>query len=115
MIGFDLKRERRGETSYVIAVAGEVDLYTAPGLERELLAAIDEGGREIAIDLGDATFIDSSFLGVLLGGRRRLSSCGGRLIVFCDDRNMRRVFELTGLDRVFPIETHDRSNGHPSR
>lgn len=104
MIDFAVDLVRRGETSYVVALAGEVDMYTAtPAFERELLAAIEAGAQEIVIDLSEATFVDSTFLAVLLSGHRLLESRGGRLTVSCDDPNLRKVFEITGLDNVFQL------------
>jgi anti-sigma B factor antagonist len=103
--GFRVNTERIDDTTAVIAVAGEVDLYTAPELKRELLAAIEQGVRRIVVDLSEATFIDSTTLGVLLSGVKRLRPVGGELAVVCTDRNIRKIFEITLLDRVFSI--HD--------
>jgi anti-sigma B factor antagonist len=57
----------------------------------------------VIVDLTDATFIDSTTLGVLIGAVRRLRANEGRLSVVCNDRNVARTFELSGLDRVFDI------------
>lgn len=92
-----------GGRQYVIALAGEVDLYTAPQLKQELLQTIEAGARRVVVDLNDATFIDSTTLGVLLSGVQRLRPRGGELAVVCTDRNIRKIFEITLLDRVFPI------------
>jgi anti-sigma B factor antagonist len=106
--GFRVETERIDERTAVIAVAGEVDLYTAPELKRELVAAIDQGVRKVVVDLSEATFIDSTTLGVLLSGVKRLRPLGGELAVVCTDRNIRKIFEITLLDRVFSIHD-DRS------
>jgi anti-sigma B factor antagonist len=109
-LAFSVKREELGGRRYAVALAGEVDMQTAPEFERELLATIEQGARELVIDLTSASFIDSSFVHVLLDGQRRLRSCGGRLSIVCGDRNLVRVFEITGLDRIFsihsPLERH---------
>lgn len=89
----------------VVALAGEVDLYTAPAFERALAVLLDEGARELVVDLVAATFVDSTFLGVLIGAHKRLARVGGRLSVVCADPKLAKVFAITGLDRVFPI--HD--------
>jgi anti-sigma B factor antagonist len=108
--GFRVDTERIDELTAVIAVAGEVDLYTAPELKRELVAAIDQGVRKVVVDLSEATFIDSTTLGVLLSGVKRLRPLGGELAVVCTDRNIRKIFEITLLDRVFTIvDTRDEA------
>jgi anti-sigma B factor antagonist len=101
--GFRVNTERIDDGTAVIAVAGEVDLYTAPELKRELLAAVEQGVRRVVVDLSEATFIDSTTLGVLLSGVKRLRPLDGELAVVCTDRNIRKIFEITLLDRVFSI------------
>jgi anti-sigma B factor antagonist len=87
----------------VIALAGEVDLYTAPNLKEELVRMIDEGARHMVIDFTETSFIDSTTLGVLVSGLKRLRLKDGRLALVITDRNILKIFEITGLDRVFSI------------
>ena len=106
---FSVSSEQVKDGVYVVALAGEVDLYTAPEFKQELLAVIGEGdqAKQVVVDLTSATFIDSTTLGVLVGGVRRLRPSGGQLSLVCNDRNITKIFEITGLDRVFAI--------HPTR
>jgi anti-sigma B factor antagonist len=102
-MNFDIKTERLNGDAYVIALSGEVDLYTAPEFKQQLLEVIGQGGREIVVDFTDTTFIDSTTLGVLVGGVKRLRPNGGRLSLVCNDRNITKIFEITGLNKVFDI------------
>ena len=102
-MNFDIKTDQLDETSYVIALAGEVDLYTAPEFKGQLLDVIAKGAREVIVDFSDTTFIDSTTLGVLVGGVKRLRTNDGQLSLVCSDRNITKIFEITGLDRVFTI------------
>lgn len=102
-MNFDLKTEQIDGETYVISLAGEVDLYTAPELKQQLLEVIEEGAGAVVVDLSDTTFIDSTTLGVLVGAVKRLRTTDGRLSLVCSDRNISKVFEITGLDRVFEI------------
>jgi anti-sigma B factor antagonist len=86
-----------------VAVAGEVDLYTAPALKTALRETIDTGARNVLVDLSRATFIDSTTLGVLMGAVKRLRPVGGELAIACRDPNIRKIFEITLLDRIFNI------------
>jgi anti-sigma B factor antagonist len=102
-MNFDISTEPLGDDAYVISLAGEVDLYTAPEFKQQLLDAISQGARHVVVDFTDTTFIDSTTLGVLVGGVKRLRSNDGQLALVCSDRNITKIFEITGLDRVFTI------------
>ena len=111
-MNFDVKTEKLSDQQYVIALSGEVDLYTAPEFKQQLLEVIDQGGRDVIVDLTNTTFIDSTTLGVLVGGVKRLRTNEGQLSLVCNDRNITKIFEITGLDRVFTIyETRDAAIG----
>jgi anti-sigma B factor antagonist len=102
-MNFDIKTEQLSDDSYVISLAGEVDLYTAPEFKQQLLEVIGQGGKQVIVDFTNTTFIDSTTLGVLVGGVKRLRTNGGQLSLVCSDRNITKIFEITGLDRVFQI------------
>src|SRR5512132_4390220 len=87
----------------MIALAGEVDLYTAPEFKQQLLEVIGQGAKDVVVDFSETTFIDSTTLGVLVGGVKRLRTNDGQLSLICSDRNITKIFEITGLDRVFTI------------
>jgi anti-sigma B factor antagonist len=102
-VNFDVKTDKVDDATYVISLRGEVDLYTAPEFKQQLLDVISEGGKDVVVDFSDTTFIDSTTLGVLVGGVKRLRAQEGRLSLVCSDRNITKIFEITGLDRVFTI------------
>jgi anti-sigma B factor antagonist len=92
-----------GDGVSAIAIRGEADLSNAPDLKEALADAIGVGTRGVLIDLTDATFIDSTTLGLMVGAVKRLRTSGGELAVACDDPNIRRIFEITLLDRTFRV------------
>ena len=102
-MNFDITTEQLGEGRHVISLSGEVDLYTAPEFKQQLLEVISQGAETVVVDLTNTTFIDSTTLGVLVGGVKRLRPNGGQLSLVCSDRNITKIFEITGLDRVFTI------------
>jgi anti-sigma B factor antagonist len=89
--------------AHVVAVSGEVDLFTAPEFKQRVMAPIGAGIDHVVVDLMETTFIDSSSLGVLIGAHRRLKSRGGRLVVACDEESIIKTFRITGLDTVFTL------------
>jgi anti-sigma B factor antagonist len=102
-MNFDIKTEQLGDRTYVISLTGEVDLYTAPEFKQQLVEVISQGAQEVAVDFSGTTFIDSTTLGVLVGGVKRLRANDGQLSLVCSDRNITKIFEITGLDKVFTI------------
>ena len=103
-MNFEIKTEPLSDHAFVVAIAGEVDLYVAPELKQQLLEVIGRGATQVIVDLTDATFVDSTTLGVL--DRRRPAPAGERRRgsrSSAATATSRRSFELTGLDRVFAI------------
>jgi anti-sigma B factor antagonist len=100
---FAILRRRLGNGTFVVAASGEVDLYTATELERALASSVTEGAAQLVVDLSGATFIDSTALHVLLPAARQLERAAGELIVVVPDPNVRKVFEITGFDRLFAV------------
>jgi anti-sigma B factor antagonist len=100
---FNVETMRIGGDTVLLALEGQVDLHTAPELRDQLVSAIEDGAVNVVVDLSDTTFIDSMTLGVLLGAVKRLRPRGGQLRVVCSDPNIRKIFEITLLDRVFAL------------
>lgn len=97
---YGILRERSGEDVFVVSLAGEHDLYTAPMVQEELRSVIAAGARTIVVDLTKTTFLDSTMLHVLLGARNELRDAG-RLLLVTNNATVKRVFEVTGIDRFF--------------
>ncbi len=102
---FSVTSERPSDSTAVLIVSGEVDIYTAPQFKEQMLELLDSGVTDLVVDLTEVTFIDSTALGVLIGGVRRVNSAGGAMALVAVSRPVRRVLSITGLDRVFSI--HD--------
>jgi anti-sigma B factor antagonist len=102
-VNFQINDESIDGDTHVIELGGEVDLYTAPEFKERMVQVIEDGKKHLVVDLSKATFIDSTTLGVLVGGVKRLRPSGGSLALVCTDQNISKIFEITGLDRVFPI------------
>jgi len=88
---------------HVLAVRGEIDLFTAPELKQVLAESIEAGRVRIIVDLTETTFLDSTALGVLIGAVKRLRSRDGALAIVNVDENIAKTFEITGLDQIFTI------------
>jgi anti-sigma B factor antagonist len=100
---FSLSEENLDEQRHVVAVTGEIDLFTAPELKAVLSEAVEAGRTRIVVDLTETSFLDSTALGVLIGAVKRLRSRDGVLTIVNTDPNIAKTFEITGLDQIFTI------------
>jgi anti-sigma B factor antagonist len=111
MAAFEVDAVASGPHAIVI-VRGEIDAHTAPTLRDRLMELVTDGIDRLVIDLRDVTFIESVGLGTLVAARKRLRPFDKSLCLVLDGGQgvLRRTFEITGLDRVFPIhETVDEA------
>ncbi|HEY3605778.1 MAG TPA: STAS domain-containing protein [Sporichthyaceae bacterium] len=89
----------------VVSVGGEIDVYTAPKLREQLVDLINAGQYHLVVDMEDVEFLDSTGLGVLVGGLKRVRAHDGSLRLVCTQERILKIFRITGLTKVFPI--HD--------
>ncbi len=100
----DLRLEvsERGDWS-VIEVGGEIDVATAPRLREQLIALVNDQRYRIVVGLEGVDFIDSTGLGVLISGLKRVRTHGGSFALVCTEPRILKVFEITGLLAVFNV------------
>jgi len=87
----------------VIALSGEVDVYTSPRLKQEMVDLLNRGTVKLVVDLSAVEYLDSTGLGVLIGGLKRARERDGDLRLICDNLRILRIFEITGLTKIFDI------------
>ena len=102
-VQFQVSQERAAPETEVIAVGGEIDIFTAPDVRRAAVSAIDEGAKRIVLDLSQTTFLDSTGLGVIIGLSKRVRPAGGDVLIVNTDDGIARTFEITGLSEIFRI------------
>ena len=87
----------------VITLAGQLDIHTSPGFRDAMGKALRTGAERVMVDAQKVTFMDSSGLGVFVGGERQVRRGNGRLAIACDDPTVMRAFEISGLRRVLTV------------
>ena len=100
-------REVDGTT--FVAVGGEIDVYTAPKLRDKITELVGDGVFNIVIDMESVEFLDSTGLGVLVGGLKKVRAHDGSLELICTQDRLLKIFRITGLAKVFVI--HDSADG----
>lgn len=90
--------------SCTIKVSGEIDVSNADSLRDALNDLTGNKTTEaITIDMTEAPYIDSTGIGVLMGGAHQAKDAGKSLRVVCPHANILRVFEMLGVDKELDV------------
>lgn len=87
----------------IIALSGEADVYTSPTIKQQIVDLLNNGTTKLIVDLTNVEYLDSTGLGVLIGGLKRARERDGDLKLICDNVRILRIFEITGLTKIFDI------------
>ena len=100
---FQTRTERIADSTYVVSVIGEIDLFTGPRFESALLGALDGGAVELVVDLSECGFMDSTGIRILLSINEQFDRSRRPVAVVTDDPKVRQVLELTGVDTIIGL------------
>jgi len=89
----------------VVDVEGEIDIHTAPRLRELLTDLVSQDNYHLVVNMEKVEFLDSTGLGVLVGGLNRVRAHDGSLDLVCTQERILKIFRITGLTKVFGI--HD--------
>jgi anti-sigma B factor antagonist len=87
----------------VVELEGEVDINAARQFEEALSQGISDGATRVIIDFAKVSFVDSTALGVVVGGVKTTKAQGGTLGIVCCEENIRGIFETTRLDEILDV------------
>jgi anti-sigma B factor antagonist len=100
----DLKLDHHNKDGIeIVDVEGEIDVYTAPRLREMLIDLVTNGNHQIVVNMEKVEFLDSTGLGVLVGGLKRVRAHDGSLDLVCTQERILKIFRITGLTKVFGI------------
>jgi anti-sigma B factor antagonist len=108
--------EQHGDVA-VVTVAGELDMATAPELQREVNRLVDAGQTRLVFDLANVTFCDSTGLSVFVRARNRCDALGGDVRLAAPQRAVQRILEVSGLVevlRTYPTVDEAIASGDPA-
>ena len=86
-----------------LCVVGELDVFTASGLRRQLQDALAQGGTRFKVDAADVTFVDAAGLGELVRLRNAVTPVGGTVTFVAASPAFRRACQVAGLTRAFRL------------
>ena len=87
----------------VVTVGGEIDVYTAPKLRDKITELVAAGAYRLVVDLEAVEFLDSTGLGVLVGGLKKVRAHDGSLRLVCTQDRPTKTLRLNGLAKAFEI------------
>lgn len=100
-----LEIERKFEEEqdlWIIQPKGDIDIFSSPKFKEELLYVIEEG-KNVLIDGTHLKYIDSTGLGVLISGLKKVKETEKEIRIRNIKPNVEKLFTITGLDKVFHI------------
>ena len=111
----DLKLDHHNKDGIeIVDVEGEIDVYTAPRLRELLIDLVNNGYYQLVVNMEKVEFLDSTGLGVLVGGLKRVRAHDGSLDLVCTQERILKIFRITGLTKVFGIhDTRGRGDRGP--
>ncbi|SHH30293.1 STAS domain-containing protein [Tepidibacter thalassicus] len=87
-----------------IELKGEIDIYTANELKKVLIEVVSINPQDIILNASELEYIDSTGLGVLIGVLKRLRQQGKDIHIIEAKKNVKKLFNITGLDKIFKVE-----------
>jgi len=110
-VPFEVRSEKLEGSVQAITVLGELDMSTAPELERQLDRALSDPTASVMLDLCDCEFIDSTGIALIVRTWQRLDREGGgggegRLVLCSHNHQVRRLLKITGVESS--ISMHER-------
>jgi anti-sigma B factor antagonist len=102
-INVDVKEIAGKNGVRVVDLNGEIDVYTSPRVKETISELIDQGHYDLIINLENVRYIDSTGLGVLIGGLKRVREHSGTVNLVCTNPQIKKIFDITGLVKIFGI------------
>jgi len=96
----DVETTSRGNAT-ILTLRGEIDVYTAPRLRQAIVDVVDGGAQHVVLDMEKVEFLDSTGLGVMVEGLKRITGRAGTLSVVATQDKILKIFDITGLNKAF--------------
>jgi anti-sigma B factor antagonist len=93
----------------ILDLKGELDTYSCPAVRDTIVRLVDEGKKQVLLNMAGVEYIDSAGLGTLVGGLKRATEHDGILKIEHANEQLQKVFNITGLVRVFEQFDDERS------
>ena len=95
-----IETKRCGDQTVLFEIAGEMDVFSVPAVKERIVQAVSDGDHFLIIDLREVSYMDSTGLGVLIGGLKRAREHGGNLCLLAPHSRVRKILKVTGLEKT---------------
>jgi len=96
--------EEKVNDEIVVSIDGEVDIYTSQNLKEKLYNIVENNSSNIRVNCKNLNYIDSTGLGIFVGALKVARQKNKQIIFYNLRDNIKKLFLITGLDKVFVIE-----------
>lgn len=104
-MAFELNKVFDGNRdAWILKPVGDIDIYSAPSFKQELIDLITENQKDVVIDGTNLEYIDSTGLGVLISGLKKIKEGNKDIYLENIKPNVNKLFDITGLSKVFIIQ-----------
>ena len=100
---FAVELLRPSDRVAIVELEGEVDISSSRRFKDALSRGTGEGARRVIIDFAKVTFIDSTAIGVVVGGVKDMRARGGTLDIVCPEEQIRGILKTTRLDEILDV------------
>ena len=87
----------------VLQVEGDVDLYNVGELKSAIFKKVEDEVESLIIDMSGVPYMDSSGVGALVAGQKRMRSNGGKFAILNVQQDVLSILQLASLDKFFTI------------
>ena len=101
---FELNVGKYEDDKKVITLNGEIDIYSAPDFKDNLYNAIGGCNEDVVLECSGLSYIDSMGLGIMVAALKRIKLNECNVYIKNARPNVRKLFKITGLDKVFILE-----------
>ena len=92
------------DNEVVVTLSGEIDISTVVELREKLYSVVDKSDKNLRLECSNLNYIDSTGLGVLVGVLKKVKNKGKDIYITNLQHNIKKLFLITGLNKVFMIE-----------
>lgn len=88
----------------ILEIEGDVDLYNVGELKQAIFRMIDdEDAESLIIDMSGISYMDSSGVGALVAGKKKMRSINGKFALLHINEDVLNILKLATLDQFFTI------------
>ena len=103
-MSLEIVDKKKKNDYWKVSLKGEMDINSYTSVKNELNDMIKKETLDLKIDCSELSYIDSTGIGVLIGILKKIKKKDKMLYIINAEKNIKRLFNITGLDKIFVIK-----------